>query len=91
MVKEVCYCHKFGEKLNNENFNSLELQEIKKEAGLNRFLMSVKKWVNLTNAIGIQAKTGKYNSGTFAHKDIAMEFCSWIGNKSHYFLLEYKI
>ena len=47
------------EQLNNKNFNSLKLQEIKNEAGLHRFLMSAKKWITLTNAVGIRAKTGR--------------------------------
>ena len=78
----------FWEVLHNQNFNSLELQEIKKEAGLNRFIMSVKKWVKKTNAIGISAKTGKYNSGTYAHKDIAMQFCSWISPEFQLYIIK---
>ena len=55
------------EKINNTNFNLVEFHQIKLEAGLNRFIMSAKKWVERTNAIGIFAKTGRYGSGTFAH------------------------
>ena len=47
----------------------VEFHQIKNEAGSSKFLMSVKKWINITNAIGINAKTGKYNSGTYAHKN----------------------
>ena len=62
----------------NPIFNSPEFEGIKNEAGLNRFSLSVKKWITKTNAIGLFAKTGRYGSGTFAHKDIAFEFASWI-------------
>ena len=65
------------ESLYNQNFNSMELHGIKEQAGLNRFLMSAKKWVALTNAIGIQAKAGRYG-GTYAHPDIAFHFCLWL-------------
>ena len=65
------------EQLYNPNFNSLEFEEIKKEAGLNRFHLSAKKWIDSTNAIGIISKAGRYG-GTYAHKDIAFEFGSWI-------------
>ncbi|OWP84027.1 DNA-binding protein [Flavobacterium davisii] len=65
------------EKLNNPSFNSLEFEGIKNEAGLNRFHLSAKKWIEKTNAIGIISKSGRYG-GTYAHKDIAFEFGSWI-------------
>lgn len=57
----------------NPDFNSTEFGGIKNEAGLNRFTLSVKKWIEKTNAIGIKATTGRYG-GTFAHKEIAFEF-----------------
>ena len=66
------------EQMHNPNFNSLEFEGIKNEAGTNRFTLSVKRWVADTNAIGIRAKTGRYASGTFAHKDIAFEFATYI-------------
>jgi len=66
------------EELNNSGFNSPEFGLIKNEAGLNRFTLSVKKWIEKTNAIGIIAKTGRYGSGTYAHRDIAFEFGSWL-------------
>jgi hypothetical protein len=65
------------EVMNNKNFNSPEYEGFKNEAGSNRFLMSVKKWVDGTNAIGIQSKAGRYG-GTYAHKDIAYHFGMWI-------------
>jgi hypothetical protein len=66
------------EKLHNPNFNLLQLEEVKKQVGLNRFLMSPTKWIETTNAVGMVTKTGRYGGGTFAHKDIAMAFCFWI-------------
>jgi hypothetical protein len=65
------------EQLYNPDFNSLEFEEIRKEAGTNRFVMSAKQWTQKTNAVGIMASAGRYG-GTHAHKDIAVEFCSWI-------------
>lgn len=71
------------EEIYNANFNSTEFEGIKNEAGFNRFILSVKQWVNKTNSIGIVAKAGRYG-GTYAHKDIAFEFASWV---SPYFKL----
>ena len=65
------------EHLYNHNFNSLEFEGIKKEAGLNRFHLSAKKWIEKTNALGIKSKAGRYG-GTYAHKDIAFNFGMWI-------------
>ncbi len=65
------------EQMYNPNFNYGEFAIIKSHAGLNSFKISVKEWVNRTNAIGITAKTGRYG-GTYAHKDIAFEFGTWI-------------
>ena len=65
------------EEMYNPIFNSPEFEGIKNEAGLNRFVMSVKQWISKTNAIGIVAKSGRYG-GTFAHKDLAFEFASWV-------------
>ncbi len=65
------------EALNNENFNSLEFEGIMNQAGLNRFHLSVKQWVDKTGAKGLISKTGRYG-GTYAHKDIAFEFGAWI-------------
>lgn len=68
------------EYLNNENFNSIEFDGFKNESGTNAFVMTPKKWIKATNAIGIVSKQGRYNSGTFAHPDIAFEFASWLSN-----------
>ncbi len=66
------------EKLNNSNFNLVQLHEVKNEAGHNRFVMSPSKWIEKTNAIGLITKSGRYGGGTFAHKDIALAFCYWV-------------
>lgn len=65
------------EGLYNEQFDYDEYYNIMQEAGLNRFVMSVKQWVERTNAKGIIAKAGRYG-GTYAYKDIAFEFASWV-------------
>ena len=65
------------ESLYNPNFKPLEFERFRKEAGLNAFTLSPTKWVSTTNAIGIVAKSGRYG-GTYAHKDIAFKFASWI-------------
>ena len=65
------------ESLYNPNFKPLEFEGFKKEAGLNAFTLSPQKWINTTAAIGIISKSGRYG-GTFAHKDIAFKFASWI-------------
>ncbi len=61
----------------NPNFKPVEFDGFRKQAGLNSFVMTPKKWIESTNAIGIVSKSGRYG-GTFAHKDIALEFASWI-------------
>jgi hypothetical protein len=65
------------ESLYNPDFKPLEFEGFKKEAGLNAFTLSPQKWVDTTHAIGIVSKSGRYG-GTFAHKDIAFKFASWI-------------
>ena len=65
------------EHLHNPSFNYLEFEAIEKEAGLNSFVLTPKKWVEQTAAIGITTKQGRY-AATFAHQDIAFEFASWI-------------
>ncbi|MCE2755949.1 MAG: KilA-N domain-containing protein, partial [Ignavibacteriae bacterium] len=67
----------FWESIYNPNFKPLEFEGFRKQAGLNSFVMTHKRWIENTNAIGIISKSGRYG-GTFAHKDIAFEFASWI-------------
>lgn len=65
------------EMLHNPDFNSMQLHEIKEQAGVNRFLLSAKKWIESVNAIGIKSSAGRYG-GTYAHRDIAFHFCLWL-------------
>lgn len=65
------------ELLHNPNFNSMQLHGIRENIGINRFILSAKKWVETVNAIGIRSSAGRYG-GTFAHKDIAFHFCLWL-------------
>ena len=67
----------FWEILNNPDFKPVEFDGFRKQAGLNSFTMTAKKWIETTNAIGIISKSGRYG-GTYTHKDIAFEFASWI-------------
>lgn len=67
----------FWEQLYNPNFKPVEFDGFRKQAGLNSFVLTPKRWIETTNAIGIISKSGRYG-GTFAHKDIAFEFASWI-------------
>ena len=76
------------EYLNNENFNAIEFDGFKNESGTNAFVMTPKKWINATNAIGIISKQGRYNSGTFAHPDIAFEFASWLSPEFKLYLIK---
>jgi hypothetical protein len=75
------------EQLNNPEFNSLEFEGIKNEAGRNSFYLSAKKWVSTTSAIGLSAKAGRYG-GTYAHKDIAFEFGSWLSPEFKLYLIK---
>jgi len=65
------------ETLNNPNFKPVEFDRFRKQAGLNSFNLTPKKWIEATNAIGLISKSGRYG-GTYAHKDLAFEFGSWI-------------
>ena len=73
--------------LHNPNFNYGEFAIIKSQAGLNSYKISVKEWVDKTNAIGIISKAGRYG-GTYAHKDIAFEFGMWISPKFKLLLIK---
>ena len=76
------------EKLNNPNFNMVEFDQFRNEAGHNYFTMSPKKWIDGVNAIGIVSKAGKYNAGTYAHKDIALQFASWISPEINLYIIK---
>jgi hypothetical protein len=75
------------EQINNPNFNSPEFEGIKNEAGRNSFYLSAKKWIETTNAIGLVASAGRYG-GTYAHKDIAFEFGSWLSPEFKLYLIK---
>jgi hypothetical protein len=75
------------EQINNPDFNSLEFEGIKNEAGRNSFFLSAKKWMEKTNAKGLIAKAGRYG-GTYAHQDIAFEFGSWLSPEFKLYLLK---
>ena len=75
------------EEMYNEQFDLNEYRNIMQEAGLNRFAMSVKQWVTRTNSKGIIAKAGRYG-GTYAYKDIAFEFASWVSPKFKLYLIK---
>ena len=75
------------ERINNPDFNSIEFEGIKNEAGRNTFYLSAKKWIEATNAIGLIASAGRYG-GTFAHKDIAFEFGSWLSPEFKLYLIK---
>lgn len=74
------------EQIHNPNFNSIEFDGFKNLAGSNSFSLTPKRWIEATNAIGIISKTGRYG-GTFAHKDIAFEFASWISSEFKLYLI----
>ncbi|MEO6174694.1 MAG: KilA-N domain-containing protein [Flavobacterium circumlabens] len=75
------------EKFNNPDFNSIEFDGIKNMAGANSFSLTPKRWIESTNAIGIISKTGRYG-GTFAHKDIAFEFATWLSAEFKFYLIK---
>ena len=74
------------EQLNNPDFNCVEFDIIKSQAGLNSYRLSAKEWMEKTNAIGIISKAGRYG-GTYAHKDIAFEFAMWISPEFKVYLI----
>ena len=75
------------EQLNNLEFNPLEFEGFLKEAGSNAFTLSPQKWVNMTKAKGIYVKLGR-GGGTFAHKDIAFKFASWISAEFELYIIK---
>ena len=75
------------EQLNNSNFKPIEFDRFKNEAGTNAFTLSPQKWITTTNAIGLVSKSGRYG-GTFAHKDIAFEFASWVSAEFKLYIIK---
>lgn len=75
------------EKLNNPNFKLVEFDQFRNEAGYNHFVLSPLKWIESTNAIGLHPKSGRYG-GTYAHRDLALEFASWVSVEFKFYLLK---
>ena len=75
------------EKINNPDFKSIEFDGFRQKAGLNSFSLTPKKWTESTNAIGLVSKKGR-TGGTYAHKDIAFEFASWISAEFKLYLIK---
>ena len=75
------------EQLNNPAFKPIEFDGFRKQAGLNSFILTAKQWIEKTKAIGIISKSGRYG-GTYAHKDIAFEFASWISVEFKLYLIK---
>jgi len=73
--------------LHNPNFNSIEFDGFKHQAGSNSFSLTPKRWIESTKAIGIISKSGRYG-GTYAHQDIALEFASWISPEFKLYLIK---
>ena len=77
---------KLIERINNPDFNVTEFSNIRMEAGTNGFVLTSKQWIERTNAVGIVATPGRYG-GTYAHKDIAFEFASWLSPEFKFYLI----
>jgi hypothetical protein len=75
------------EQLHNPDFNLMEFNRIKNEAGSNGFIVSSSMWIKQTKAIGIRSSPGRYG-GTFAHKDIAFEFATWLSPEFKLYLIK---
>ena len=76
------------EELHNSDFNRVQFEAVRSEAGLNRFVMTPTKWIEQTNAIGIVSKAGRYGGGTYAHSDIAMVFATWISPEFQLYIMK---
>lgn len=76
------------ESINNPDFKGVEFDSFRTQAGSNAFTLSPQQWIKETNAIGIRSKSGRYGSGTFAHKDIAFEFASWISPEFKLYIIQ---
>ena len=75
------------EELHNPDFNRVQFEAVKNEAGLNRFVMTPAKWIEKMHAIGIVSKAGRYG-GTYAHSDIAMSFATWISPEFQLYIMK---
>lgn len=75
------------ERLNNSSFNPIEFDGIRNQSGLNSFILTAKRWIESTGAIGLRSTAGRYG-GTYAHKDIAFEFAAWISIEFKLYLIK---
>ena len=75
------------ELIHNPNFKGIEFEAFKKEAGLNSFTLAPQKWIEATNAVGLVSKSGK-GGETYAHRDIAFEFASWLSVEFKIYLIK---
>ena len=76
------------EQIHNPDFKGLEFETFRKQAGLNSFSLTPRKWIQATGAIGFQSRAGRYGGGTYAHKDIAFEFGSWLSPEFKLYLIK---
>ena len=76
------------EQIHNPDFKGIEFETFKTQAGLNSFSLTPRKWIEATAAIGIRSKAGRYGGGTYAHKDIAFEFGSWLSPEFKLYLIK---
>ena len=86
-VDTLNYLH-LWETLNNQNFKPADFGGFKSKPGENAFIISPQKWIQLTNAIGMKVKSGRYDGGTYAYRDIALEFASWISVETRLFIIK---
>ncbi len=86
--KDVILYLGLWESINNNYFNRVEFDTVKNESGSNKFKITPQRWIRSTNAIGIISKSGRYDSGTFAHPDIAFEFASWLSPEFKLYLIQ---
>ena len=75
------------EQMHNTKFNLVEFYQVRNQAGVNSFILSPEKWIKVTNAIGIRSSAGRYG-GTYAHKDIAFEFATWLSPEFKLYLIK---
>ena len=76
------------EELNNPDFNRIEFDTVTKDAGTNAFMITPSQWIEKLNAIGLTVSAGRYNSGVYAHQDIAFEFASWISAEFKLYIIK---
>ena len=86
-VDTLNYLH-LWETMNNPNFKPADFGGFKSKPGENAFIISPQKWIEMTNSIGIRVKSGRYNSGTYAYRDIALEFASWISVEVRLYIIK---